>query len=121
MSSRPEPGEDTPLLRRTFTGIAGLSVRHTRQIFYDMAARAAAVNPDQEIRNALVSASPHWLRHTYVTRLIERNEGVVDPDTVRNARHARIDTTLIYAHSGRKRRYESVKDLSWAANPHRRG
>ncbi|EQD69435.1 integrase family protein [mine drainage metagenome] len=114
-SPRPEPGEHTPLLRRTRTGDAGLSVRHVRQIFYDIAALAAAASTDREIRDALTVASPHWLRHTYVTRLIERNQGVVDLDTVHNARHGRIDTTLLYAHSDELRRYVAVKDLSWGS------
>lgn len=110
---RPEPGETTPLLRRSRSEGAGLSVRHVRQIFYDIATRAEAASSDTEIRSALAAASPHWLRHTYVTRLIERNAGVVDLDTVHNARHTRLETTLLYAHSDQLRRYVAVRDLSW--------
>lgn len=52
---------------------------------------------------------PHWLRHTYVTRLVEN--GADFHVTMELARHNSVDTTRKYVHASYERRREAVNSL----------
>lgn len=64
--------------------------------------RLAAENAHPEIAEQLLSATPHWLRHTYAQHLVDNGAPL---DVVRdNLRHANIATTSKYLRGTRRRR-----------------
>jgi site-specific recombinase XerD len=58
----------------------------------------------------LKSASAHWLRHSYVTYLLE--SGASLKVAQENAGHSDIGTTMLYYHIAQTNRYEATRDLS---------
>jgi len=58
----------------------------------------------------LRQASAHWLRHSYVTYLL--NAGVPLQIAKENAGHSDIGTTMLYTHMDQTNRYEVTKKLS---------
>lgn len=62
----------------------------------------AAGSADPEIAEQMLSATPHWLRHTYAQHLVDNGAPL---DVVRdNLRHANIATTSKYLRGTRRRR-----------------
>jgi site-specific recombinase XerD len=71
-----------------------------RRCFHDIAARVQDVMP--ALAQKLTHASPHWMRHTHATHVLEKGG---DLTTVRdNLRHASISTTSVYLHADDKKR-----------------
>lgn len=108
----PAPGEETPLLmdlrrRRPLGG------RRINQLIKDLAARAAerlqADDPYKAER--LRRASAHWFRHTALTRQAEK--GIPLTYIKANARHAKLDTTLLYVHTDEDLRYRELEKHTW--------
>ena len=60
----------------------------------------------------LRSASAHWLRHSYVTYLLE--SGASLKVAQENAGHSDIGTTMLYTHVAQTDRHAATKDLSLA-------
>lgn len=58
----------------------------------------------------LKSASAHWLRHSYVTYLLE--SGAPLKVAQENAGHSDIGTTMLYYHIAQTNRHEATRDLS---------
>jgi len=58
----------------------------------------------------LRSASAHWLRHSYVTYLL--NSGAPLKVAQENAGHSDIGTTMHYRHVGQEDRHEATRNLS---------
>jgi site-specific recombinase XerD len=58
----------------------------------------------------LRSASAHWLRHSYVTYLLE--SGASLKVAQENAGHSDIGTTMLYYHIAQTNRHEATRDLS---------
>jgi len=58
----------------------------------------------------LRSASAHWLRHSYVTYLLEA--GAPLKVAQENAGHSDIGTTMLYCHVAQTNRHAATKDLS---------
>jgi site-specific recombinase XerD len=58
----------------------------------------------------LRSASAHWLRHSYVTYLLE--SGAPLKVAQENAGHSDIGTTMLYYHIAQTNRHEATRDLS---------
>jgi integrase/recombinase XerD len=53
--------------------------------------------------------TPHKLRHTYATRLLEKNVQLVDIQALLG--HESIATTQIYTHAGQERLSKLVADI----------
>lgn len=62
----------------------------------------------------LNSASAHWLRHSYVTYLLE--SGAPLKVAQENAGHSDIGTTMLYYHIAQTNRHEATRDLSLTTN-----
>ena len=62
----------------------------------------------------LKSASAHWLRHSYVTYLLE--SGASLKVAQENAGHSDIGTTMLYYHIAQINRHEATRDLSLKIN-----
>lgn len=62
----------------------------------------------------LRSASAHWLRHSYVTYLLE--SGASLKIAQENAGHSNVGTTMHYAHASQADRHEATNKLSIANN-----
>lgn len=76
-----------------------------KRCFTDLAARFADDQPT--LAQKLRSASPHWMRHTHATLLLEAGG---DLASVRdNLRHASIATTSIYLDADDKKRARTVE------------
>ena len=58
----------------------------------------------------LRAASAHWLRHSYVTYLLE--SGASLKVAQENAGHSDIGTTMLYYHIAQTNRHEATRDLS---------
>jgi site-specific recombinase XerD len=71
-----------------------------RRCFHDIAARVRDDMP--ALAQKLTLASPHWMRHTHATHVLDRGG---DLTAVRdNLRHASISTTSLYLHTDEKKR-----------------
>ncbi len=53
--------------------------------------------------------TPHKLRHTYATRLLEKDVQLIDIKALFG--HESIATTQIYTHAGQERLYKLVADI----------
>jgi len=95
LSPLPTPKDVTPF----FLNLAGtkpVTVRHVYNIIKDLCAAAATLIEPTSPASAekLRRASPHWIRHTFVTHLVDRTD---DLDVVRRlARHDDLKTTQTY-------------------------
>lgn len=66
----------------------------------------AVQNDNPALADKLIKASPHWMRHTHATHLLDSG---ADLAAVRdNLRHASINTTSLYLHSDDARRASQV-------------
>ncbi len=72
------------------------------------ATRLEASNPNKASK--LMAASAHWLRHSYVTYLL--NKGAPLKVVQENAGHSDISTTMLYRHVTQIDRHEATRDLS---------
>ena len=101
---------DTPLvpsLDRAGEGISSGRLRALMERFFKFA--ATRLEPvDSALAQKLVTATPHWLRHTHATHALERG---VDLKTVQdNLRHASISTTSVYLHTDKARRARQMRE-----------
>lgn len=72
---------------------------------------AASYEPDQPQRaSKLREASAHWLRHSYVTYLLD--SGAPLKVAQENAGHSDIGTTMLYCHVAQADRFDATKNLS---------
>lgn len=105
LSGTPAPGEDTPLLNgvRGRQGMTRAGIYNAvKRIFATAADRASGADAE-----ALRRASPHWLRHTRATHLVEAH---VSLGSVREFMgHASLTTTSLYAHEELDRVQDEVE------------
>lgn len=66
--------------------------------------------PTKEIELRLRNASAHWFRHTSISRQIEA--GIPLEHVQQNARHANIQTTMIYFHAQATDRHDHMTKMS---------
>lgn len=77
----------------------------TRRFFAQAAGAVEDDNPG--LAEKLRRASPHWMRHTHATHLLERGAALT---TVRdNLRHASIATTSLYLHTDDSKRARQIR------------
>jgi len=110
-SPEPKFREKTPLIPMQNLTVA-ITPRRIDQIlkwaFNLGAARFDVHQPHKASK--LRAASAHWLRHSYVTYLLE--SGVSLKVAQENAGHSDISTTLLYQHVAQTNRHEATKGLS---------
>jgi integrase len=109
----PPPGDPTSLLlsRR---GRRGITARRISQVLKGLFARAAqdlAARGQDEGAEGLRRASAHWLRHTSLTRQVDK--GIPLLHVKANARHGKLDTTLLYVHADDEARRKEMSKLTW--------
>lgn len=91
-----------------------ISVRRIDQILrWAFNLGAALFEPDEPRRaSKLRAASAHWLRHSYVTYLLQAGAPIkVAQD---NAGHSDVSTTMHYTHVAQTDRHEATRQLSLA-------
>ena len=112
----PTPREAVPLVPRLGTHVGpGLTARRVHQILRGLCERAATLlQPSAPEKAAhLRHASPHWLRHTSLTRQVQA--GMQLAEVKANARHSKMDTTMLYVHTERDARHRSMQRHGWFA------
>ncbi len=118
LSSLPQEGDETPLVRPLIGAIKPVarSAIHeiVKTVFRESAAHLRRQSPVFEAAAAhLEQASTHWMRHTAGSHL----SGKADLKVVRdNLGHANISTTSIYLHSEDDARHDataSVHHIGW--------
>lgn len=113
LAPHPQPGEATPLICRV-TGasekrFSPLSDKALYLIVKTLFQRAAEITTDPALRQQLLHASPHWLRHTAASHQLEA--GVPLLLVSQNLRHASLQTTRRYLHSEDDARHEASRHL----------
>lgn len=104
----PSRWDPTTSLISSLAGEAGITSGRLWAMVKRFFATAARVVQDENpaMAEKLLKASPHWMRHTHTTHLLDAG---ADLAAVRdNLRHASINTTSIYLHSDDGRRARQV-------------
>jgi len=109
----PEPTfkEQTPL-------IPSMNLKHTLQvrrideiIKWAFSLGAAAIESKSPHKaSKLKQASAHWLRHSYVTYLLDNGASLKDAQE--NAGHSNVSTTMLYRHVSQTNRHAATRALS---------
>ena len=111
----PEPNEATPIIG-TIDGQRSVTARRLRQVFEGIIWAAAdeleCTSPHEAA--VLRRATPHWMRHSYITQLLEDGRDLTL--ACENARHDSVETTMIYVHRNDRQRHEATRDLQWASS-----
>lgn len=113
-SPEPKFREKTPLIpMENLT--QPISTRRISQILKWAFSKGAMVFEIDQPRKAskLRSASAHWLRHSYVTYLLE--SGAPLKVAQENAGHSDIGTTMLYTHVAQADRHAATKNFSLSA------
>ena len=114
-SSWPLPNEPTALVPQLNAPGVPLGERRINPLLKTLLARAAARLPDDPRRaEHMRRASAHWFRHTSLTR--QAAAGISLAELRENARHSKLDTTMLYVHPERDARHESMQAHGWGAN-----
>lgn len=110
-SPEPEFEEKTPLIPMQNLTQA-ISTRRIDQIIrWAFNLGSAVFEPDHPRKaSKLRSASAHWLRHSYVTYLLD--SGAPLKVAQENAGHSDISTTMLYRHVAQTDRHEATQKLS---------
>lgn len=112
LHAEPLPHEPTPLVaNREHT--QALGARRINQLVKHVVEQAAqrleGVQPQRA--QHMRGASAHWFRHTSLTRQAEA--GLHFTHIKANARHARLDTTMIYIHTEDAQRHRAMQAHTW--------
>jgi site-specific recombinase XerD len=108
----PKPHDTMPLLPAGRDGQA-LGARRVNQIIKDLVERAARRLDEQEPDKAahMRLASAHWFRHTSLTR--QAAKGIHLNHLKANARHSKLDTTMLYIHNEADARHDEMGKHTW--------
>lgn len=109
MGSLPSPLEkNVPLVGDVYGGTRPLTPSSVYKLIKAVCLGAAEVSDDPFVKATLLSASPHWLRHTAASDQL--NEAKLGLATVsRNLRHSDISTTSRYLHVDREQRHSDTQ------------
>lgn len=116
LPSEPLPGDETPLvgnLRKKGPTTESTVYRIIKQVCQATADRIASEHP--HAAETLRRASPHWLRHSFVTS--QGNMGVSLRHRAKSAGHESIETTSRYDHAVEDEWYQEMQRTpldSWA-------
>ncbi len=110
-TAEPRFDERTPLIPMQNL-MQAISTRRIDQIIrWAFNLGAAIFEPDHPRKaSKLRSASAHWLRHSYVTYLLD--SGAPLKVAQENAGHSDIGTTMLYRHVAQTDRHEATQKLS---------
>lgn len=109
----PPPGDPTALLlsRRGRRGITARRISQVLKGLFGRAAQDLLARGEEERAESLRRASAHWLRHTSLTRQVD--QGIPLLHVKANARHGKLDTTLLYVHADDEARRKEMSKLTW--------
>jgi integrase len=112
----PLPSETLPLIAHR-DNKQPLGARRINQLIKQLMQRAALRLPAGASHRAehMIQASAHWFRHTSLTR--QAQAGLDFTHIKANARHARLDTTMIYIHTEEAERHAAMQDHQWGYLP----
>jgi len=115
-----QPGEQVPLAFSLEPGIGqsdyagrpvrqGIGARHLRERIEAVFRLAATAAEDPAIAARLAHATPHWLRHSVISHLINDANNPRNPrDVMQFARHKNINTTLLYLHKEQNEHHDHI-------------
>jgi site-specific recombinase XerD len=108
----PEPDETLPLVPAHPAGGA-LSARRINQIIKALVDRVAEKIATEAPHKAahMRSASAHWFRHTSLTR--QAQSGIDFAHLKANARHSKLETTMLYIHTEEEARHKAMARHTW--------
>lgn len=111
----PHPQENTALVPNLHQLQHGLGERRINQLLKALVDRAAATLAPEHAARAehMRRASAHWFRHTSLTR--QAQAGIPLAQLKENARHTKVDTTMLYLHSEREARHATMQRHGWQA------
>ena len=107
LSPLPHADDDQPLIMNLMDtrGISSNMIhRIVKQVFNACADHIKDDYPDYAVK--LRKASTHWIRHTAITH--QADTGIDLRYIQRNARHASIETTMLYQHAETDRWHDSM-------------
>ena len=112
LSAAPEAHDPLPLLPAGRDNTP-LSARRINQIIKALVARVAQRLAAQAPHKAahLRQASAHWFRHTSLTR--QAAKGIHFTHLKANARHSKLDTTMLYIHTETDARHAAMRKHTW--------
>lgn len=119
-SSQPKYKEKTPLIPMQNLK-QSISTRRIDQILkwaFELGARCFEAEQPHKA-SKLRSASAHWLRHSYVTYLLE--SGTSLKVAQENAGHSDIGTTMLYCHVSQTDRHAATRHLSLVKSKSKHG
>ena len=111
----PQFKEDTPIIPSANLK-SHLTTRRIDQILkwaFNLGAKTFSINNPRK-SSKLNLASAHWLRHSYVTYLL--NSGASLKVAQENAGHSDVGTTMLYRHVNQADRHEATRHLSLKEN-----
>lgn len=113
LSPYPHPTDTTPLIADQALQ-QSLSARRINQIIKGLMQRVANRLKDDAPEKAdhVLQASAHWFRHTSLTRQAE--SGIHFTHLKENARHSKLETTMLYIHTETDERHEQMKKHTWS-------
>ncbi|MHB1947566.1 MAG: tyrosine-type recombinase/integrase [Gammaproteobacteria bacterium] len=118
-SPQPQFREKTPLIPMQNLK-QSISTRRVNQILkwaFNLGARTFEIHQPRKA-SKLRSASAHWLRHSYVTYLLD--SGAPLKVAQENAGHSDIGTTMLYRHVAQVDRFEATRNLSLSKGKRKR-
>jgi site-specific recombinase XerD len=110
-SPQPQFREKTPLIpmRNLEQSISTRRINQILKWAFNLGANTFEIQQPRKA-SKLRSASAHWLRHSYVTYLLD--SGAPLKVAQENAGHSDIGTTMLYRHVAQVDRFEATRNLS---------
>ncbi len=110
LSPWPSPDDKHPLVC-SIDRLTRIGTRRISQILKHFLENVAIKLGDSHKADALCRASAHWFRHTSLTRQVDK--GIPLTHVKANARHSKLDTTMLYVHTDDEDRNREIQKLGW--------